>query len=126
MAIHWVLSVVLLATGPAQGQDGEEIARDPRMFSEGFRTEFGEMIERFAEFGFELDVLEGERPSLAAITDAYGTPDAEEEVDVIIGFRDREATETLTFYYFRMIGFGVRPSDPEQLVLVVKRREGDR
>ena len=126
MAIHCVLSVLLLATGLAQSQDGEEIARDPRMFSERFRTEFGEMSQRFAEFGFELDVLEGERPSLAAIIVAYGQPDTEEEVDVIIGFSDREERETLTFHYFREIGFGVRPSDPEQLVLVVKRRQGDR
>ncbi len=126
MAIHCVLGVLLLATGLAQGQDGEEIARDPRMFSERFRTEFGEMTKRFAEFGFELDVLEGERPSLAAIIVAYGEPDAEEEVDVITGFSDREVRETLTFYYFDEIGFGVRPSDPEQLVLVVKRRQGVR
>ena len=82
------------------------------------------MDETFAEFGFELGVIEGEQPSLATITDKYGEPDREDEVEVIIGFGDRKRRETLTFYYFRDVGFGVRPADPEQLVLVVKRREG--
>lgn len=122
MLEYCLLSALFFITGLGQGQDGEEIAYDPKMFSERFRSEFEEMTERFAEFGFELDVLENEQPSLVAITDAYGQPDAEEEVDVIIGFRDREETETLVFYYFHQIGFGVRPSDPEQLVIVVKRR----
>ncbi len=124
MVAHYVLTVLLLASGLASGQNGAEIANDPAMFSERFRVEFREMNETFAEFGFELDVIEGERPSLAAITDKYGEPDREDEVEVIIGFGDRERRETLTFYYFRDVGFGVRPADPEQRVLVVKRREG--
>ena len=116
--------VLLLASGLASGQDGAEIADDPAMFSERLRVEFRDMNETFAEFGFELDVIEGERPSLATITGKYGEPDREDEVEVIIGFGDRERRETLTFYYFRNVGFGVRPTDPERRVLVVKRREG--
>ena len=124
MLIGHPATVLLLASGLALGQDGIEIANDPTMFSERFRVEFTEMNETFAEFGFELDVIEGERPSLAAITDKYGEPDREDEVEVIIGFGANERRETLTFHYFRDVGFGVRPADPEQLVLVVKRREG--
>jgi hypothetical protein len=121
---RYALTVFWLASGLASGQDGVEIAADPAMFSERFRVEFKEMNETFAEFGFELEVIEGERPSLAAITDKYGEPDRKDEVEVITGFGNSEARETLTFYYFRDIGFGVRPADPEQFVLVVKRREG--
>lgn len=121
----FALTVVLfLASGLTSGQDGAEIADDPTMFSERFRVEFRDMNETFAEFGFELGVIEGERPSLATITDKYGEPDREDEVEVIIGFGDTERRETLTFYFFRNVGFGVRSTDPEQLVLVVKRREG--
>ena len=116
--------VLLLASGLALGQAGAEIADDPAMFSERFRVEFRDMNETFTEFGFELGVIEGKRPSLATITDKYGEPDREDEVEVIIGFGDRQRRETLTFYYFRDVGFGVRPADREQLVLVVKRREG--
>jgi len=116
------LTVLLLASGLASGQDGAEIAEDPGVFSERFRAEFRNMNETFAEFGFELEVIESERPSLAVITETYGEPDDDEEVAVIVGFGDREVKETLTFYYFRDVGFGVRPADPEQLVLVVKRR----
>ena len=116
------LTVLLLASGLAPGQDGAEIADDPRVFSERFRTEFRNMNETFAEFGFELEVIESERKPLAVITETYGEPDDDEEVDVIVGFGDGEVKETLTFYYFRDVGFGVRSADPEQLVLVVKRR----
>lgn len=124
MATRYALAAWLLASGLAVGQDGFAIADDPTLFSERFRVEFREMNETFAEYGFELEVIEGERPSLAAITAKYGEPDREDDVEVIIGFGAREERETLTFYYFRDIGFGVRPADPEQLVLFVKRREG--
>ena len=121
---RYALTVMLLTSGLSSGQDGVAIADDPAMFSERFRVEFREMNETFADFGFELDVIEGERPSLAAIIDKYGDADREDEVEVIIGFGPGETRETLTFHYFRDVGFGVRPADPEQLVLVVKRREG--
>lgn len=116
------LTVLLLASILVSGQDGAEIADDSRIFSERFRAEFRSMNETFAEFGFELEVFERERKSLSAITETYGEPDDAEEVDVVVGFGDREVKETLTFYYYRDVGFGVRPADPEQLVLVVKRR----
>jgi hypothetical protein len=116
------LTVLLLASVLVSGQDGAEIADDSRIFSERFRAEFRSMNETFAEFGFELEVFERERKSLSAITETYGEPDDDEEVDVVVGFGDREVKETLTFYYYRDVGFGVRPADPEQLVLVVKRR----
>ena len=118
------LTILLIASGLASGQDGAEIADDPVVFSERFRAEFRNMNETFAEFGFELEVFEGERPSLTVITETYGEPDDDEEIAVIVGFGNREVKETLTFYYFRDVGFGVRPADPEQLVLVVKRRPG--
>ena len=116
------LTVLLFASSLASGQTGAAIADDPRIFSERFRAEFRNMNETFAEFGFELEVIESERKSLTVITETYGEPDDDEEVDVIVALGGREARDRLTFYYFGEIGFGVRPADPEQLVLVVKRR----
>ena len=124
MATQYAVAVLLLVSGLASGQDGFEIADDPTLFSERFRVEFREMNETFSDFGFELEVIEGERPSLAAITTKYGEPDRRDDVEVIVGFGAREKRETLTFYYFRDVGFGVRPADPDLLVLFVKRREG--
>ena len=124
MATQYAVAVLLLVSGLASGQDGFEIADDPTLFSERFRVEFREMNETFSDFGFELEVIEGERPSLAAITTKYGEPDRRDDVEVIVGFGAREKRETLTFYYFRDVGFGVWPADPDLLVLFVKRREG--
>lgn len=114
---------VLLVFGLLSGQDGADIANDPTLFSETFRAEFSEMNQIFADFGFELEVI-GERPPLSAIIDKYGEPARNEDVDVVLGSRDGEARVTLTFYYFRDIGFGVRPDDADRLVMMVKRREG--
>ena len=113
---------VLLMPILVSAQDGAAIAEDPEMFSERFRVEFRDMNDTFGDFGFELELIEGERPALAMITEKYGETEDEDEVELSLGVGDRERRMTLRFYYYRDIGFGVLPSDPAQLVMVVKRR----
>lgn len=82
------------------------------------------MNETFADFGFEIEVIEGEQPTLAAIIAKYGDPDRSDEVEVVLGYGGNERPATLVFYYYGDVGFGVLPDDSEQLVVRVKRREG--
>ena len=110
--------------GWAQDGAGALIADDSELFSVGLRTEFQEMNETFADFGFEIEVIEGEQPALAAIVAKYGDPDRSDEVEVVLGYGASERPATLVFYYYGDVGFGVVPDDSEQLVVRVKRREG--
>ena len=118
-----VLAIIVLTGSFPRAQDGAGIADDPELFSERFRAEFRDMNATFAEFGFEIDVFEEPRPSLATIAMKYGEPDRSDEVAVVLGTGAEERRVTLTFYYYEDVGFGVLPDDPDQRVLRVKRRE---
>ena len=127
--VHLLLTVYTLVApclvpAPGWAQDGAVIAAAAELFSARFRTEFQEMNDLFAEFGFEIEVIEGEQPTLGAITAKYGASDRLDDVDVVLGYGASERPATLTFYYYNDVGFGVLPDDAEQLVLMVKRREG--
>ena len=103
-----VVPIVLLSlvSVPAQTQDGTAIAEDPTLFSERFRVE----------------VIGGERPALSTLRAKHGDPQDEDDVELTLGFDDAARRVTLRFYYYGDIGFGVLPSDPEQLIAVVTRR----
>jgi len=122
-ALLMSFSVGLPMAARGQASDGFQIANDGALFSPRFRAEFEDMNETFGEFGFELEVLEGEQPPLDAITATYGEPRGSDEVEVILGVGDREVRATLRFYYYGDVGFGVLPSDADQRVVRVKRRE---
>ena len=62
-----LLVTLCLVPSVESAQDGALIADDSELFSNGLRTEFQEMNETFADFGFEIEVIEGEQPTLAAI-----------------------------------------------------------
>lgn len=118
-------TVFLVPTlGWAQDGAGALIAGDGELFSVGLRAEFQEMNETFADFGFEIEVIQGEQPTLAAIIAKYGDPDGSDEVEVVLGYGQHERPATLVFYYYGEVGFGTLPDDVEQLVVRVKRREG--
>ena len=119
-----LLVTLCLVPSVESAQDGALIADDSELFSNGLRTEFQEMNETFADFGFEIEVIEGEQPTLAAIIAKYGDPDRSDEVEVVLGYGGNERPATLVFYYYGDVGFGVLPDDSEQLVVRVKRREG--
>ena len=105
-------------------QNGAAIADDAELFSARFRIEFQEMNDLFADLGFEIEVINGEQPTLGTITTKYGDPDRSDDVEVVLGYGATERPATLTFYYYDDIGFGVLPDDSEQFVVRVKRREG--
>ena len=121
-----VCALVTVCLVPTLGwaQDGALIANDGELFSTRFLAAFQEMNDTFADYGFEIEVAEGEQPVLSAITAKYGDPDRSDEVDVVLGFGANERPVTLVFFYYGDVGFGVRPDDSQQLVVRVKRREG--
>ena len=107
----------------AQTQDGARIIGDGALFSSEFLAAFVDMNETFGDFGFEVETREGERVGFPAITAKYGEPEDSEDVEVVLGFGNTETRATLRFFYYGDIGFGVRPDDPDKLVIRVKRRE---
>ena len=107
--------------GNTQAPDGAHIASDPALFSAAVRAEFVDMNQTFAELGFELEVFQ-QPPSLADITSKYGDPDRSEDVDVMLGLGADQRRAVLSFAYYGDIGFGVRPDDPDQAVVRIKRR----
>jgi len=118
-----VVILVVASAAALPAQDGADIARDPDLFSPAFRQEFEEMDRLFREFGFELDVFDGMRPTLPAVIATYGEPERTEDLEVTLAADDGERQVTLTFHYYDDVGFGVRPDDAEQVILRVKRRE---
>ena len=70
------------------------------------------MNETFADFGFEIEVIEGEQPTLAAIIAKYGDPDRSDEVEVVLGYGGNERPATLVFYYYGDVGLGSCPTTP--------------
>jgi hypothetical protein len=118
------LATVYLVPTLGWAQDGALIANDGELFSARFRTAFQEMNDTFSDYGFEIEVVEGEQPALSAITAKYGDPDRSDDVEVVLGYGANERPATLVFFYYGDVGFGVLPDDSQQLVVRVKRREG--
>ena len=110
--------------GPRPRQpEGFDIAMDPSLFSSRFRTEFEDMNRTFGEFGFELEVLNGEQPRLSDVVAKYGPAPETDEIEVMLFVGDRETRATLRFYYYGDVGFGVRPDDADGLIVRAKRKE---
>ena len=122
-AVYALVTLCLVST-LGWAQDGALIADDGELFSVRFRTAFQEMNDTFAEFGFEIEVAEGEQPALGAITAKYGDADRSDVVEVVLGYGANERPTKLVFFYYGDVGFGVLPDDSQQLVVRVKRREG--
>lgn len=120
----WFLVGMAFVTLRAQTPEGALIVGDRELFSGEFQEAFAEMNGTFGDFGFELEVREAERFGFARIATKYGDPDDTEDVEVTIDVAGRDTRATLRFFYFRDVGFGVRPDDPDQLVVRVKRKEG--
>ena len=96
-----LLVTLYLMTSVVSGQDGALMADDSELFSNGLRTEFQEMNETFADFGFEIEVIEGEQPTLEAIIAKYGDPERSDEVEVVLWYGGNERPATVVFYLRR-------------------------
>ena len=122
LAVITMVSVVGGRIGNVQPSDGAEIASDPELFSPAVRAEFADMNERFAGFGFEIEVFQMP-PSLGEITSKYGDHERIEQLKIPLGFWPNERVVSVVFSYYGAIGFGVRVGDPEQTVIRIKRRD---
>lgn len=118
------LLVMTGSSGGAQTRaDGFDIADDASLFSDRFRVEFEDMNATFGDFGFELEIRDGEQPRMSEVRARYGPADETDDVEVILFLDDREVRATLRFHYYGEVGFGVRPDDPDGPIVRVKRRE---